>query len=423
MFAASSMDYKRYLNGKYIFSFSSINYLQSGISFLVSIILAKHFSKEGFGYFSYGLVFANTISTLMQFGTERTLVRDLVQLNKPEEILSAAGWVWFFFGTIITAGCTVWGFFFSNLDYDAALIVTASSMLGFARGMSPAPWFDFKGKANYQSSILLFDRILFLILAVTIIFFINNEKAIIYISFAQLVTRLLTLFIEWKYVLKTSILVLLPRYNTIKKIINENVLVWLAGIGNLLMTQANQIILQEKFGAKELANYGLSIQIITIIRLLQMQLQRLTAPAIAESTAKIDDPNSTLNDLYKFCGLTFMLSIALVIPAYFIMPYVIRNFIGSTYLSALPSLNILFLWSIIFGIAIIVNQFLIGLHLQKFFFISTTVFGLISLLLATVFTDKYQSMGAAVSLLISHSCSVIFQFIVVYRKIRRRMQA
>ena len=414
------MEYKKYLNFKYIFTFSSINYLQSGISFIVSIILARELGKEDFGYFSYGLVFANTISTLMQFGTERTLVRDLVQFNKPDEVVWSAGWIWLAFGTLITTGCTVWICFFSDLDYKAALIVASCSLLGFARGMSPAPWFDFKGKANYQSLILLLDRILFFVCAIALIFFIKIEQAIIYISCAQLVVRVIALCIEWKFVFNTSIFFLKPHYDTIKKLIKDNVWVWLAGIGNLLMTQANQIILQNKFGAKELANYGLSIQIITIVRLLQMQLQRLTAPSIAEVTADSNDPSTTAKKLYKFCGLTFFLSICLVIPAYFIMPWVIENFIGKSYLSALPAMNILFLWSVLYGVAIIINQFLIGLHLQRFFFVSTTIFGLMSLLLAEILTDKYKAMGAAISLLLSHFCSVIFQLVIVIKKIKSR---
>jgi O-antigen/teichoic acid export membrane protein len=414
------LNYKKYLDLKYIFTFSSINYLQSGISFIISILLARQLGKEDFGYFSYGLVFANTISTLMQFGTEKTIIRDLVQLNKPDLIIWSATWIWFVFGTIISAGTAIWSLFFSAMDYKAAIIVAASSFLGFARGMTPAAWFDFKGKANYQSFILLIDRLLFFATAVVIIFFLKNEQAVIYVSFAQLITRIIALAIEWKFVIKTSIHYLNPVYQTITQLIKNNVFVWLAGIGNLLMTQANQIILNEKFGPTELANYGLAIQIITIIRLLQMQLQRLTAPAIADITDKGNNPKSILNQLYKFCMLTFLLSIFLVIPAYFLTPFIIKTFIGQEYLSAVPTLNVLYAWSVLFGLAIIINQFLIGLHLQRFFFISTTIFGLMSLVLAELLTDKYKAMGAAVSLLIAHFCSVVFQLYVIIKKIKAK---
>lgn len=416
------MDYKKYLNFKYILTFSSLNYLQSGISFLVSILLARELGKQDFGYFSYGLIFANTISTLMQFGTDRTLVRDLVQLKDPPVVLSSAAWIWFILGSLITLGAAGWAFLFSDLGYTAALIVAASSCLGFVRGMSVMPWFDYKGKANYHSILMLVDRLLFLCFTVALIFFFKNERAVIYIAFAQLITRLIALSMEWSFVLKSAKLRFKPDLSTIKKIVTDNLWVWLAGIGNLLMTQANQLILNEKFGAEELANYGLAIQVIAIIRLLQTQLQRLTAPSIASVTDGKNNSKEILRKLFRFCGLTFLLSLAIILPAYFLTPFVIKQFIGEQYLSAIPALNILYAWSLLYGVAIIINQFLIGLRLQLFFFVSTAIFGLLSLVLAVFFVDTYKSMGAAISLLIAHFCSVVFQFSIVLKKIKSNAQ-
>ncbi len=378
------MHYRKYLNFKYIFTFSTINYLQSGISFVVSVLLARQLGKEDFGYFSYGLVFANTISTAMQFGTERTLVRDLVQLNRPDIVMWSATWIWFIFGSLISAATAVWAFLFSNMDYKAALIVAFCSFLGFARGMSPMPWFDFKGKANYQSVILVFERILFFVTAAVLVFFLKNEKTVIFISFVR-----------------------------------ENVWVWLAGLGNILMTQANQIILQDRFGPKELANYGLAIQVITIVRLLQTQLQRLTAPTIAEITHDLQNGTKTIKTLYQFSILSLVLTLVMIVPLFFLSPYLIQKFVGKEYLYSIPVLNVLYLWVLFYGVAMIISQFLLGLHLQRFAFISTCFFGLLSLLLARIFVDKYQSTGAALSLLISHFCSVLFLFFIVLKKIKR----
>jgi len=383
------------------------------------VLLARQLGKEDFGYFSYGLVFANTISTAMQFGTERTLVRDLVQLNRPDIVMWSATWIWFIFGSLISAATAVWAFLFSNMDYKAALIVAFCSFLGFARGMSPMPWFDFKGKANYQSVILVFERILFFVTAAVLVFFLKNEKTVIFISFVQLITRLIALCIEWKFVLRTSTHIFKPIYGAIKKIIRENVWVWLAGLGNILMTQANQIILQDRFGPKELANYGLAIQVITIVRLLQTQLQRLTAPTIAEITHDLQNGTKTIKTLYQFSILSLVLTLVMIVPLFFLSPYLIQKFVGKEYLYSIPVLNVLYLWVLFYGVAMIISQFLLGLHLQRFAFISTCFFGLLSLLLARIFVDKYQSTGAALSLLISHFCSVLFLFFIVLKKIKR----
>ena len=416
--------FNKYLSVKYILSFSILNYLQSGISLIVSVLLARELGREEYGYFAYGMVYANTLFIIMQFGTDKTLVRDLVQLEKPNIIISSAAWLWFVLGLIMNVVIGIWAFFFSSLSDKAALIVLICSGLGFIRGMSPMPWFDFKGKANYHSLILLIDRVLFISATLAIIYFYNNEQAIITISFAQLLTRILTILLEWQFVASTAKLVIRPVYDAIKRIAKDNVWVWLGAMGNLLMTQVNQLMIDGKFGVKELALYGFAFQVIMVIRLLQQQILRLITPAIAVITSNIQTKaKHAQKKLFQFCGLNIVLSTCIILPAYFIMPYLIEHYINKDFLGALPVLNVLYRWILLFGVAIIINQFLIGLRLQKFFFISTTVFGLLSLVLAEIFIGKYGSMGAAVSLLIAHTCSVLFQLFVVLRKIKKEANA
>lgn len=414
------MEFRKYLSPKYILTFSIANYLQSGISFLVTLLLARELDKEDFGNLSYGMVFANTLFIIMQFGTDKTLVRDLVQLKKPELAISSSSWLWLLLGSILLVGIAIWLIFFADLDYSTSFLVLLCSLLGFVRGMTPMPWFDFKGRANFHSLLLLIDRIIFLASVCCIIFLVHNEQAVIYAALAQLISRIFTLTMEWKYVISTCKLVIKPSFPFIQKILKENSWVWLAAIGNLLMTQANQLILNHSFGPSELAIYGFSFQVIMVIRLLQIQVLRLVTPSIAQLTLKVSkNPSLVKKKLFQYCSLNFLLSVVIIAPAYVLAPYLIKTFIGETYMGAVEVLNILFIWSLLFGIAIIINQFLIGLRQQRFYFISTTVFGLLSILLAIQFTEQYKAAGAAVSLLTAHFCSVVFQLIIVLRKINR----
>jgi len=409
-----NVSFSKYLKPKYIFTFSSLNYLQAGFSFLVSIFLARQLNKEDFGYFSYGMIFANTLYVIMQFGTDKTLVRDLVQLEKPNLIISSAAWLWLILGLCIVTSIYIWVIFFAGLNFKASLLVICCSALGFVRGMSPMPWFDFKGKANYHSIIILIDRCLFIGGTLAIIFFYKNERAVINVAIVQLISRTVALLIEWKFVANTTKLIIKPVYTFLKKIIKDNIWVWLAALGNLLMTQANQLILNKKFGPKELAVYGLSFQTIMLIRLLQTQILRLLTPTIAEVTNNVKkNPAEVKRKIFRYCLLMLALSSILIFIAYLFTPWFIDTFLGKSYHSAITVLNILYIWILLFGVAIIINQFLIGLRLQRFFFISTTLFGLLSILLAYLFVDKYKVMGAAISLLIAHACSIIFQLIVV----------
>lgn len=355
----------------------------------------------------------------MQFGTDQTLVRDLVQLNKPSLVISSAAWVWFAAGLIIVAAVNTWIFFFSGAPQNTAILVLLCSLLGFTRGMTPAPWFDFKGKANYQSFIILVDRLLFLISAVVIVFYFRNEQVIINLAIVQLICRAVTLAAEWRFVAKTATIIIKPVYSFIKQLMAQNSWVWFAVIGNLLATQANQLILDHKFGKEELALYSFALQLLMIIRLLQSQVLRLLTPSIAAITKNGEADRVKIGKaILKFCMYMFLLSLCIILPTYFLAPYFISNFINKDFLAALPVLNIFYIWSVVFGIAIVINQFLIGFQLQRFYFICTISFGLVSLLLAWIFVDKYKAPGAALSVLITHICLVAFQLFIVLRHLK-----
>lgn len=413
------MEYKKYLNFKYAFTFSSINYLQSAVSFLATLLLARSISQTEFGYLSYGLVFANSISTMMQFGTERTLVRDLVQQKEPDIFLWSAAWIWFVFGSIITVIITAWSFFFSDMSMHVAVIVTLCAITGFTRGMSPIPWFDYKGKANYQSLILLADRSLFLIGCIILLLFFKNDQVVLWVCIIQLVIRFFSLAWEWKYVTTTAQVKLKPVYAVIKKVISSNALVWVASLSSILIFQVNQLILDDKCGPAEMAVYGIAMQIMTILRLLQMQLARILSPSIANiSQYPFENSNVIRKKLIQYCGINFFASSAIIIPVYFLAPWFIKVFIGKEYTASLAVMNVLYIWALVSAVGIIINQFLISLHLQSYLFITSVLSGILAVILAYVFIDPFKAKGAAFSMLAAHLFSAVLQIIFILKKIK-----
>lgn len=411
------MEFKNYFKVKHILAFSSLNYLQAGISFLISILLARYLGTEGYGTYAYGLIFANTLMTVMQFGTDRTLVRDLVQLKSPDLILSAATLIWFLVGLIGLIGITIWCVF-SDLNVLTAIVVVLCAISGFGQGLTVSGWFDFKGKMSLQSLYGVVGRLTFLIAIIIIMIFPSSYYTVIYIAAILLVSRMLSLMLEWRFVGRTANLAFKESFSFIKLILKNNIWVWWAAIGNLLMTQVNQFILTNKVGPSELAYYGIAFQSIMLIQILQQQINRLTAPSIADVTASETlDSDRVLRKLKKYCLTSFLSSALILFPLYLITPLIISTFLGDSYLPAIPVMNTLYIWSAFYGMALINNQFLIGLHKQRAYFQTTFIFGVISIFLAFILIDLYQAKGAALSLLIAHSASIIFQFVIVFRAI------
>lgn len=412
------LSFSRYLNVKHIFTFSGLNYLQAGISFIASIYLARSLGADVYGHFALGLVFANTLLVLMQFGTDKTLVRDLVQLENPERTLSGTAILWFFLSIIGILGIGIWTFFVSDLSRVAAWVLMLCTLSGAAQGLTVEAWFDFKGKMSLHAVFAVIGRLIFLIGIAIILFFIQNQYAILWAAFLLLLSRIITLFLEWRFVLSSANLVLKEAVPRLKNIVRTNSWVWFAAIGNLLMTQANQIILKDLAGLKQLAYYSVAFQIIMLVRMLQRQIVRLVAPSIAQIT----NPNfkgDIMDKFFRFCGMSFLASTAILLPLYFLTPFIVRRLLGEEFSPAIPVMNVLYVWVSIYGIALINNQFLIGFRKEKFFLKITLIFGVLSLILAYFFIKQFESLGGALSLLIAHSCSIIFQFVVVIKEIKK----
>lgn len=405
---------------KKFFGFSFLNYLQAGVSFLVSIFLAKYLGTEGYGQYAFGLIFANTLMTLMQFGTERTLVRDLVQLKNPDAVLSAASLIWLVIGILGLICVAVWAFFISNIHFNEKIVVVLCTGGGVAQGLTVSGWFDFKDRMSLQSFYGVLGRFFFLLGAFVTVFLIADDYVVVWAALFLLLSRILSLALEWQFVAKTAVMKIEFALPYLRQIINSNIWVWWASIGNLLMTQTNQFILKNKVGPSELAYYSLAFQSVMLIQILQKQITRIIGPSVANVTsADVMNSSEILKKWMHYSAFSFLVSLLLLAPLYFLTPLIVMRFLGVEYLPAVPVMNTLYVWTAIFGAALINNQFLIGLRMQRSYFKITLLFGFISVILAFPLISKYQAQGAALSLLISHFCSIFFQIYIVIRSIRK----
>lgn len=403
-----------------ILSFSGLGYFQSGLSFIASILLARYLQPEFFGYYSYGIVIANTLLVFMQYGMDKTLVRDLIHNEEPNLTMSSAGLIWFTIGIVGIVISVFWLVFFESYTIIIVVLISVVILSGFLRGMSPVSWFDYKSKQYEHALILTYDRVIFILIVVLGILVLNDLDFIwrlVYISIGLILSRVLSSFLEWKFVFKSSDFVVDYTRKETSLLLKNNVMIWLAALGGLLMSQLNQIILGNKSGVIELGSFALSFQIIMLFRLLQKQVLRTIMPNIAKITKPPYDPVNVKRKLVKYSVIVFVISIAMILPVRFILPFIIDVFLGDKYIDVIPISNVLFIWSVFYGVGLLNNQFLISIRLEKTFFIVTTFFGVASIFIAMYFIELYGGVGAALSLLISHSLSILVQYYIVFRKI------
>lgn len=413
------MDFSKYLSFRTIITYSGLNYLQSGLSFLTSVLLARELGQFAYGYFVYGLVISNSLAVLIQFGTDKTLVRDLVQQPNAEKLLFAASWIKLGFALISIVGILIWLFGFAGFSSAKNSVIILCTIAGCLLGFSPKSWFDLKGKIQYHALILLVDRTIFFVGSLFFLYVYRTELVIVHIAGCLLLGRLIMSWMEWHFIQHTTTVErLFDIAAPLRFLFKHNLWVWLAAIGNLMMTNANQFLVDWKLGTAELGLFGLAMQLMVLVRLLQNQILRLASPSIAQ-IVQHKKANIILRQFIKNCLLSLGLTLGVLIPFYWFGPLFIRFTVGSAFIDAVPIFNILCLWMLIYGIALINNQYLLSFHLQRPYFLTTILFGLLSLYLAYLFIGWYGVTGAAWSLLIAHSGSVIVQLLLVIHRIKQ----
>ena len=110
---------------------------------------------------------------------------------------------------------------------------------------------------------------------------------------------------------------------------------------------------------------------------------------------------------------------AIGIGVFFVGRFAILNFLADTYQASIPILMALSLWCVVLGPAMIINRFLLCVRLEKYFLYSAVVFGLLAIVLGYFMIPSLQGVGAALTLVISHALSAIFQLVVTIRQMHR----
>ena len=413
------MNFNKYLSIRYILTFSGLNYFQAALSFGTSLLLARMLGSELYGYYSFGLVFNTTLFILVQFGMDKTLVRDLVQGKRVEHLLWAATYFKIALSALGLGVVAFWAFGVSNASADKVYIALLFALSGCIYGISPRAWFDYTGQIKYHAILMLLERLLFAIGAVILLFYYNQPEIIIHVALVLLGGRVVMSLLEWRYVFQTlrPVKIRALRY-TLTQLAFKNVWVWMAAVSNLFMTHVNQFLLDMHMGTTQLGYYGLAFQLIMLVQLVQSQVLRLATPSIAE-TVKTATRMVVLRKYRWDILLCLTMTNIILIPVYWVSPWLIDFLVGAEYAGALPIFRVLCFWSLVYGVALINNQYLLSYHLQKPYFYTTLIFGCMSLIMAYHFIQMFGGVGAALSLLLAHAGSVAVQSILVIFQIHQ----
>jgi PST family polysaccharide transporter len=396
----------------------AFSYASAAISYLVQFWLARKLGDEDFGVFSFAILIANILQTTLLFGSDRTLVRDLVQAESPRRVFRDSCWLRLALTFVLIPLCTI-AILTSSESLASQRTLLFGLGFGVASALTPMGWFDFRGKMHVQSALLLLEKILFGAGVVVASVWLQISVSPILAAGIMTIAAAIGLLSQW--------LLITPDIGTpepgsssqIKRMVFSNLAVVFAALGNMCMTHANQLVLISSIGKTGLAHYSIAFQLTRIVHLFLGQYIRICSPDIARSTtleaiASGRGRSSFFGHLWQSTAV----AASITLPLYLVGRLAILWFLPPDFIPAIAILFVLCGWCIVFGAASVINRYLLCLHLQNWFLVSAVLFGLFSIAISFWLVPLYGGIGAALALLIGHSASAVFQALFVVRALQ-----
>jgi len=396
------------------------NYLQAGIGFALNLWLANRLGSEGYGVLSYCLVVGGICATLVGFASDKTLVRDLIQARDRNAVFTASLVQRSVAALLVTSGCLGIAAWSSADEPTRTWAILLGAVWGTLMGLLPTAWLDARQEMRLSAALTLLERVVFAVLLIGLLSRPGLAQPILTALLCLAGSRLFGFVTQWGHTAESF----RPEMRTgalrtdLIALTQGNAPVLGAAVASLMLTHVNQLFLEHQDGATGLAYYAIAFQLISLVTILQGQVLRFLTPRIAEITRPGTPSREMRRDLIRFSVGSGLITLMLAVPLLILAPWGLSLCFRPEYQAASTPLRILCVWAVLYGPALIVNQFLLCLRLTRAYLAVTVAGGGMALFLGQVLVPRLGASGVALSLLCSHAASMIAQGVLVARGIR-----
>lgn len=402
-----------------LFALVIINFMVAGLGFLTRVKIANVLGKEGFGLLAYGLALGSYGAVIVRFGLERTLVRDLIHYPRRFGQLVAGSLVLRgLLLVVVILALVSWKLTFasSELSWGVIAVVLGTSLMALDLQAVYDSWQKMSRHAVYN----LVQRCCYYALIWAVILFFPDKLSIGLIGGGTMASVALHLFMQqhWAfrriefYKVKESLT------KTAIKLGLANLLVWAATIGCLSFGVLNQLVLKSFKGTAELGGYAAAWQIVIGAMLLLNQVARIGKPATARVTREGTNRNTRRRFLLKYSAVMLVTASPISLGAILWPDVILKVLFRPEYAPAAGALRVLGIYIVLFSLGLVASQYVIAARMEKVYFASVIVGGVLSVLFCLFLIPKLGGIGAAISLLIAHGISMGLYWVAMILHVR-----
>lgn len=385
-----------------------VNLTAAGLGFITKVKIANTLGKADFGLFAYGFAIAAYGGAIISFGLDRTLVRDLIHFPKRYgQLVASSLLLRGFLFLIVTLALLIWKFFspaISDLTWGVVLVVLGQSMLGLEMKAVYDSW----GKMSRHAVYNLIQRCLYFSAVWLMIIVVPKSFSVFWLGVFTVVAVIFYIILQCNWAFKRI------DFGGIKESIfhnalvlaKGNVVIWFSCLGCLSFGVINQIILKFYGGKESLGGYAAGWQIISIAMLFLTQISRIGNPATARITKPGISKGDKIEFLIKYSAVIFLVVSPVCLAAIVWPEFILRLIYKPEYASAAGALRIMGIYMMVFSLGLVASQYVVSARMEKLYFLSVIVGGILSLIFCLLLVPSMGGTGAALALLISHGVAM-----------------
>jgi len=400
----------------------SVNALITPLSMITGVWIVNALGKEEFGLYSYFIAIAGVMATIVLYGRDITMVRDLVQSKTEEEFCGVIG------GTIVLscfllAICWValgLGCLFLHLSFPVTFWIIALGTILASFDLQPV--YDAWRKISKHTLYVGIGKALYFLPIWIFLIFFSDKFTIFFIALILLISQLVVLLIEYKEVRRTIPLKIFcfKSVRTAKKQARVNFLFALTPILLLIFGPLITVILKSYCGESEVGLYGTGALVMTISVFAMNQISRVGYPSLAKDSAPDIPLAKTVRTVKKFLIALILSSAPFAVALICIPSLITRLFFKPEFAPVAQILPLLGIRILFWPFSATAYRFLIASACDRSLFISYLVGAAAAWGLCFLWIPKGGFVGATwayvVSTLIPEVLIVIITLIKLFEK-------
>ena len=399
---------------------NSVTYFKKNLSWLfgekviitlfglfISISLARYFTPESYGEYSYILSILSLFSIFSTMGIDDLLVRNIIKNNQTGVLLSTSFWIRFFGSTLSFILIGLFSYF--SDDHDVFLLVLIVAISYFLKPFDVVEaYLKSLEKQHLIAKNIIVSTLFYAICVFIGIYFKLSLKFFILTIVIQAIFK----SIYYIVLIKNQFALSIFKKSTAKNLINEGWIVLMVSSVSLLNMKLDQVFISKMVGNEDLANYSIAAKISDAWFLLPTVLSALLFPSMINLYD--ENPIKFRNFLINITLIMLSIAVPYLIFINFFSEEIVQIIFGSKYDSAHRYLDI-YMWSgLPYFVFFAFNMAYYILNITKFL-LRIAIFSLcLNTGLNLILITKYGAIGAAYATLITAFLNALYSISILY---------